>query len=116
MSRTLPFCALGLFAALLLSPTTGRACDRCAGEGGVAASYAPYAAAYAPYAAYTPVVASPVVAAPVTACSPCVTQTVQYVPQTTYRPYTVNVPVVTNQAMTAYDACTGCPVTVMRPV
>lgn len=48
-------------------------------------------------------------------CSPCA-PSVQYVPQTTYRPYVVNVPVTTCQCVQACDPCTGCPVTVRRPV
>ncbi len=49
-------------------------------------------------------------------CSPCVTQTVRYVPQTSYRAYTVNVPVTTYQCYRICDPCTGCRVTVRRPV
>lgn len=55
-------------------------------------------------------------------CDPCGPQTVQYVPQTTYRvqyvsaPVTTYRPVVTYRAVTGADPCTGCPVTTYRPV
>ncbi len=63
--------------------------------------------------AYRPVVAY---AAPApSACAPC-TQTVSYVPQTSYYAVCENVPVTTCRATTSCDPCTGCPVTVMRPV
>jgi len=64
-----------------------------------------------------PVSAVPVVAA--SPCNPCATQTVQYVPQTSYRTQIVNVPVTTYQPVRSCGLCgpttTLRPVTVMRP-
>lgn len=53
---------------------------------------------------------------PTKCSSPCITQTVRYVPQTSYRAYTVNVPVTTYQCYRVCDPCTGCLTTVRRPV
>src|SRR5262245_19238941 len=50
-------------------------------------------------------------------CSPCATPCcTQFVAQTSYHACCVNVPVTTCQPVCATDPCTGCPVTVMRPV
>jgi hypothetical protein len=126
MLRSLRNLTLTLCAACACAPSTSFAglfdwfhrdacCDPCAG-GVTTFRYRPLfprlglfrSAYYAPAAT--------------ACCSPCATpccdpcQTVQYVPQTTYRPYVVNVPVTTCQCVQACDPCTGCPVTVRRPV
>lgn len=94
-------------------------CDPC---GGGVTTYRPIfprlgfrRAFYAGYSACSPcnTCASPCN----TCCSPCATPCcTQYVAQTSYRACYVNVPVTTCQAVCATDPCTGCPVTVMRPV
>lgn len=56
-------------------------------------------------------------AAPAEACcTPPQVQTVNYVPQTCYRTQYVTVPVTTYRPAIGRDACTGCPVTCMRPM
>ena len=49
-------------------------------------------------------------------CNPCAPQTCRYVPQTCYRTVYQSVPVTTCRAIASCDPCTGCPVTVYRPV
>jgi hypothetical protein len=56
---------------------------------------------------------APVAAAP--ACNSCAQQTVNYVPQTAYRPLVTTTPVTALRPVTATDPCTGCPTTVMQP-
>lgn len=54
--------------------------------------------------------------APVVETAPVVAPTVvNYVPQTCYRTQYVTVPVTTYRPFVTRDACTGCPVTAMRP-
>jgi len=73
------------------------------------ASSTTYAPPYVPSATVTaPAVAS--------TCNPCATQVCSYVPQTYYRTVYRTTPVTTCQAVTCCDPCTGCPVTVYRPV
>jgi len=57
------------------------------------------------------------------ACTPacvaqpqCAPQVVNYVPQTCYRTQYVSVPVTTYRPVSSFDACTGCPVSCMKPV
>ncbi len=95
-------------------------CDPCCGGGGVT-TYRPifprlgFRRAY--FAGYAGHSAGHSCCSPCTTCSPCPTPCcTQYVPQTSYRACYVNVPVTTCQAVCATDPCTGCPVTVMRPV
>lgn len=47
--------------------------------------------------------------------NPCGRQVVNYIPQTCYETQYVTVPVTTYRPTVAYDACGGCPTTVMRP-
>lgn len=55
-------------------------------------------------------------APPVVETAPVAVPTVvNYVPQTCYRTQYVNVPVTTYRPFLTRDACTGCPVTAMRP-
>ncbi len=103
-----------------------RSCNYCDPCGGAQTTYRPlfprlgfgraYYAGYAGYAGYggdgCNTCSSPC-SSPCSSCSPCATQ---YVPQTSYRACYVSVPVTTCQAVCATDPCTGCPVTVMRPV
>ena len=81
--------------AVVGGPALGYACDKCHSQ----STYSP-AIGYAPTAAYSPVVAY----------SPVMPQAAQYEAYTTYRASVVNGPVVTTEAVTAYDRCTGCPV------
>ncbi len=46
----------------------------------------------------------------------CAPQVVNYVPQTCYRTQYCSVPVTTYRPQTAFDPCTNCPVSCMRPV
>ena len=119
MFRALRYCVVTLSAVSVVgAPTVSRACGNCHGHGSYAAgsyamgsyamgSYAVgYAGSYVPEATYY-----------ATAYAPsCVAQTACYAPQTTYRPVVVNVPVAGYQTEIVSDPCTGCPVTVMRPV
>ena len=93
-------------AMLLATPAQGLDClSWLFGGCGARTTYrAPYVSqTYAP--AYSP-----------PACTPCVPQTVRYVPQTCYRTVYRRVPVATCGAFTCSDPCTGCPVTYYRPV
>ncbi|MBN1910682.1 MAG: hypothetical protein JW818_13130 [Pirellulales bacterium] len=67
-----------------------------------------YAAPYNPCA--TPVAACP------TPCAPQTQQVCSYVPQTCYRTVYQMTPVTSCVATAGCDPCTGCPVTVYRPV
>ena len=100
--------ALSVGGAFLATPAESKAIFHwfgggCCGGGQTApvaatAYYAPTTAYYAP------------------ACNACAPQVANYVPQTSYRTQYVNVPVTTLRPVVSSDPCTGCPVTVMRPV
>jgi hypothetical protein len=103
--------------AFLASPSESKAIfhwfgSGCCGGGQTTASYAPTTAYYAPTTAYY----APTTAYYAPACNTCTPQVASYVPQTSYRTQYVNVPVTAYRPVVASDACTGCPVTVMRPV
>jgi hypothetical protein len=108
--RRLLVVACVLAAMMLAAPTEGRAAcallDWLSGGSNAKTTYAP------PYAA--PVAYVPAAAA-TSGCAPC-TQTVQYVPQTSYRAAYVAVPVTAYQPVVTADPCTGCAVTTYRPV
>lgn len=122
-------CSVG--GAFLATPSESKAIFHwfgggCCGGGQTTAMYAPTTAYYAPRTAYyapTTAYYAPTTAyyAPTTAyyapaCNSCTTQVANYVPQTSYRPQYINTPVTTLRPVVGTDACTGCPVTVMRPV
>jgi hypothetical protein len=101
-----------VLAALLLAvPAEGQAAcallDWLSGGSNAQSTYVP------PYAA--PVAYVPATAA-TSSCTPCATQTVQYVPQTYYRAAYVAVPVTAYRPTVTADPCTGCAVTAYRPV
>ncbi len=119
--------AVSLSVAAAVGAPVATACDCHQGYSPYAAGYSPYAAGYSPYAAgYSPYAAGyaasylPQAAYYSTYYAPQAAyyapQAACYAPQTTYRPYVVNVPVAGYQTEIASDPCTGCPVTVMRPV
>ena len=71
---------------------------------------------FAPTNTFQTAAIQPVMGAP--ACNTCAapTQTVQYVPQTSYRTVMVNVPVTSYRPVTSFGLCSGCPATTLRPV
>ncbi len=102
------FCRQGVLAvsaiAVTAAASASHACDGCQGQGAdsaYAAHYLPHAAYHASHAMHATFYSSH------TAC---------YAPQTSYQATVVSVPVASYQAVIATDPCTGCPVTVMRPV
>ena len=116
-------CSVG--GAFLATPSESKAIFHwfgggCCGGGQTTAMYAPTTAYYAPRTAfYAPTTAyyaptTAYYAAP--ACNSCTTQVANYVPQTSFRPQYINTPVTTLRPVVGTNACTGCPVTVMRPV
>ena len=71
---------------------------------------------YAPPFAGRPVVVAPAPALTVAPVYPLQPAVCAYVPQTSYRTAYSPMPVTTCQAVRASDPCTGCPVTVFRPI
>jgi hypothetical protein len=53
--------------------------------------------------------------APVATAPACSQQTVNYVPQTAYRPLVTTTPVTAMRPVVSTDPCTGCPTTIMQP-
>ncbi len=113
-------CSVG--GAFLATPSESKAIFHWFGGGccgGRTAYTAPTTAYYMPTTAYyapTTACCAPTTAYYAPSCNTCTQQVVNYVPQTCYRTQIVNVPVTAYQPVVASDPCTGCPVTVMRPV
>jgi len=94
----------GLMAMLFVTPSESQACF-CGLFGGRCSHCSTFAA---PMAAPT--------YAPMGGCATCVPQTVQYLPQVSYRSFVHRVPVTVLRPASGCDPCSGCPVTTYRPI